>query len=211
MGKNEQLRIGFVGVGTMGQAAHLKNFTAIGDCRVVALAELREDVGKQVAARYGVPNVYPDAASMLAAEKLDGIVASQPFTRHGILIPELLKAGKPILTEKPLAANLAVGENLVKCEKESGTFHMVGYHKRSDPATMYAKEKVEELKKSGELGPLKYVRIRVPLGDWVAGGFSGILGFGSPGANWIRIPSRRTWTSRRTTNSSPSPISTSTR
>ena len=39
-------------------------------------------------------------AEMLANEKVDGIVASQPFTRHGILVPELAKAGVPIFTEK---------------------------------------------------------------------------------------------------------------
>ena len=132
-----KVRIGFVGVGSMGQCAHLRNYASLSECEVVAIAELREKLGKQVAARYGVPKVYRSHEEMLAAEKLDGIVASQPFTRHGVLVPQLLKARLPVFTEKPLAACIEVGEKILRALKESGTWHMVGYHKRSDPATMY--------------------------------------------------------------------------
>lgn len=34
-------RIGFVGVGQMGQCAHLKNCVTVPDCEVVAVADLR--------------------------------------------------------------------------------------------------------------------------------------------------------------------------
>jgi predicted dehydrogenase len=87
----------------------------------------------------------------------------------------LLKAGVPIFTEKPLAASVAVGEDIVNCVAESGTFMMVGYHKRSDPATMYAKQTIDALKESGELGALRYVRILMPAGDWVAQGFAEMI------------------------------------
>jgi predicted dehydrogenase len=165
------VKIGFVGVGAQGQAAHLRNFVTVPDCEVVALAEVREGLGKTVAERYGVPRVYRDHEEMLASEKLDGIVASQPFTRHGVLVPELLKAGVPVFTEKPLAGAVEVGERIVKAVEASGTWHMVGYHKRSDPATMYGKAEIDRLKTTGELGALKYVRLLMPAGDYIAGGF----------------------------------------
>jgi len=166
-----KVRIGFVGVGSMGQCAHLKNYATIPDCEVVAIAELREKLGKMVAAKYGVPRVYKTHEEMLAKEKLDGIVASQHFGRHGVIVPEVLKARVPVFTEKPLAACIEVGEKILRALKESGTWHMVGYHKRSDPATIRAKAEIERLKQSGELGPMKYVRILMPAGDWIAGGF----------------------------------------
>jgi predicted dehydrogenase len=171
----QKIRIGFVGVGGMGQCAHLKNYVAVPGCEVVALAELREDLGRAVASRYGVPNVYPSYEPMLATEELDGIVASQPFDRHGILVPELTKAGIPIFTEKPLAASLEVGKTVAEAVEGSGTWHMVGYHKRSDPATMAAKVEIDRLKETGELGKMTYVRILMPAGDWVAGGFNDLI------------------------------------
>jgi len=167
----QKVRIGFVGVGSMGQCAHLKNYVTVPDCEVVAIAELRQKLANRVAAKYGIPRVYADHADMLANEKLDGIVSAQQFTRHGIHVSELLKAGLPVFTEKPLAGSIEAGEKIVSAMKKSGTFHMVGYHKRSDPATMYAKAEIERLKSSGELGRMTYVRILHCGGDWVANGF----------------------------------------
>lgn len=171
----EIVRIGFVGVGNMGQCAHLVNYAALEECEVVAIAEIREELGIKVAARYGVPRVYSSHTEMLAQENLDGIVASQPFDRHGVLVPDLLRAGVPIFTEKPLAASVQIGEQIAAAVQASGTWHMVGYHKRSDPATMCAKEEIERLKTTGELGKLTYVRILMPAGDWIAGGFNDLI------------------------------------
>jgi len=176
----QKVRIGFVGVGGMGQCAHLKNYAALAECEVVAIAELREGLGKKVAARYGVPRVYKNHEELLANEQLDGIVASQPFTRHGVLVPELLKAGVPVFTEKPLAGSIEAGQKILVALKASGTWHMVGYNKRSDPATMYAKAEIDRLKQTGELGVLKYVRILMPAGDWVANGFADLIGSDDP-------------------------------
>jgi predicted dehydrogenase len=162
----------------MGQCAHLKNYAALPDCAVVALAEIRKELGARVAARYGVPRVYGDHQEMLAREKLDGIVASQPFTRHGVLVPELLKAGVPLFTEKPLAGAVEVGEKIVEAVRKSGAWHMVGYHKRSDPAAMHARDEINRLKASGEIGKMKYVRILMPAGDWIAGGFNDVIAGG---------------------------------
>jgi predicted dehydrogenase len=171
----QPVKIGFIGVGGMGQCAHLKNYVTVPGCKVVALAEVRTSLGQKVAARYQVPRVYPSHLELLANEKLDGLVASQPFGRHGVLLPELLKAGIPIFTEKPLAASLEVGSRIVEALKASGTWLMVGYHKRSDPATMGAKAEIDRLKTTGELGRLTYVRILMPAGDWVANGFTDLI------------------------------------
>ena len=164
----------------MGQMAHLRNYAFEDCCQVVALAELKQKQAKLVAEHYRIPKVYFSAAEMLAAEKLDGIVASQPFTRHGQLLPELYKAGVPVFTEKPLAGSIEVGEKILEALKASGTWHMGGYHKRSDPASMFARVEIERLKESGELGGLKYVRILMPAGDWVANGFTGLIGTDEP-------------------------------
>ena len=169
------VKIGFVGVGSMGQCAHLRNYVTVPGCEVVAIAELREELGRRVAARYGVPRVYRNHEAMLEHEELDAIVAPQQFMHHAFLVPELLKAGVPIFTEKPLAASVEAGERIVAAVQRSGTWHMVGYHKRSDPAVMYVKAEIERLKRTGELGPLRYVRILMPQGDWVAGGFTDLI------------------------------------
>jgi predicted dehydrogenase len=172
MGK---VRLGFIGAGSMGQCAHLQNYAAIDDCEVVAIAELRPQLGREVARRYGIPKVYTSHEQLLANERLDGIVASQAFTRHGTLVPELLATGVPVFTEKPIAGSVEQGEKIVAAVEQSGTWLMVGYHKRSDPATQAAKAEIDRLRQTGELGRLTYVRILMPAGDWVACGFGGLI------------------------------------
>lgn len=176
----DRARIGFVGVGGMGQCAHLRNYASLGECTVTALAELRPGLGRRVAERYGVARVYGTAAEMLASEELDGIVASQPFTRHGTLIPELASAGVPIFTEKPLAGCIEAGQRVLDALESAGVWQMVGYHKRSDPATMYARAEIDRLRATGELGSMRYVRILMPAGDWVASGFTDLIGSDEP-------------------------------
>lgn len=164
----------------MGQCAHLRNYVTIPDCEVVAIAEIRTDLGRRVAEHYGVPRVYENHIQMLESEKLDGIVASQPFNRHGVLLPDLYSAGVPVFTEKPLAASVATGEMIVRALARNGSWHMVGYHKRSDPAGMFAKAEIDRLKRTGELGRLRYVRLLMPAGDWVANGFTGLIAGDEP-------------------------------
>ncbi len=160
----------------MGQAAHLRNYVSLAsECEVVALAELRRGLREAAARHYGIARSYETAEQLLASEEVDALVASQPFTRHGILLPELAKAKVPLFSEKPLAASVDVGGRIVKSLEENGTWLMLGYNKRSDPATEYAKKEIEALQRSGELGSLRYIRIVMPPGDWIAGGFNDLV------------------------------------
>jgi len=60
-----KVRIGFIGVGTMGQMAHLKNYVTLNDCEVVALAEVRPKARPTrraaIRRREGVPRSQGDA------------------------------------------------------------------------------------------------------------------------------------------------------
>lgn len=171
----DKVRIGFIGTGGMGQMAHLRNYVNIPDCQVVAAAEIRQETAKLVAARYGIPRIYKDHREMLAAETLDGVVAPQQFNRHALLLPEVYGKVKYLFTEKPLAVAVEAGEKLAQMACDTGTTHMVGYHKRSDPAVIHAKGIIDQWKQTGQLGAMKYVRILMPAGDWIAAGFVGRL------------------------------------
>ena len=173
----KRLKIAFAGVGFMGQRAHLRNYHELVEfCDVVALADLREDQANNVAARYNIPKVYPTIADMFKNEEIDAVVASQPYSNHINVIPEVLNAGYPVFSEKPIAISVESGQMLADLAKKKNKLYMVGYHKRSDPAMEYAKKLIEQYKKSGELGQFRYVRATMPPGDWVNGGSAGYIG-----------------------------------
>jgi predicted dehydrogenase len=165
-----KLKIGFVGTGSMGQCAHLINYANLrNECEVVAVAEPRPKLAQLVAQRYGVPNVYKDHTELLAHGGVDAIVAAQPFRRHSLIIPDILRARIPVFTEKPVTMTVEAAEPLVKLGEELGVLHVIGNQKRSDPGIEYAKALIDEWKASGEMGPMKYIRATMPRGDWRAG------------------------------------------
>ncbi|MCM3626053.1 Gfo/Idh/MocA family oxidoreductase [Paenibacillus glycanilyticus] len=167
---SKKLRIGFVGVGGMGQMAHLSNYAVLKEeCEVVAIAEPRLHTAQLVANRYGVPEVYNSHLELLEHSSVDAIIAPQPFRNHPAIIPDLLRSRIPVLTEKPLCLTVREGEKMMRLGEEYGTMHVIGYHKRSDPAVEYAKRIIEEWKQSGAYGDLQYIRITMPPGDWVGG------------------------------------------
>lgn len=173
---NTPLRIGFVGVGGMGQAAHLRNFIITPGCQVVALAEVKPRLGQLVAQRFGVPAVYTDFRQMLAKENLDAVVAIQQFQAHGKILPEILAGGVTVLSEKPIGRSVESAQQVLAAATQSGKNKLfVGYHKRSDPATLAAVAQIDAWKKSGVVGKLRYVRITMPPGNWSAAGFSHFL------------------------------------
>jgi predicted dehydrogenase len=153
----------------MGQMAHLSNYAVLDECQVVALAEPRPKMAKLVAERYGVPQVFQDHQELLEKADVDAIVAAQPYRAHAILIPDILRKRIPVFTEKPLTLSVEEGQKLVDLGEQNNVLHMVGYHKRSDPAMEHAKRVIDEWKASGEFGKMRLVRVTIPPGDWIGG------------------------------------------
>jgi predicted dehydrogenase len=174
-----RIRIGFVGAGFMGQLAHIRSYALLADgCELVALAEPRQRTAELVAARYGIGRVYRDHRELLESEDLDGIVAVQRYVHHAALLPELYPRVPHLFTEKPLALGAGEGDRLARLASDSGCVHMLGYQRRSDPATREAKRTVDEWKESGELGALRYLRICYSDGDWIANAQAALIDVG---------------------------------
>ena len=162
-----KIKIGFLGLGYMGQLAHLLHYVQLPDyCEIIALCDTRIKQAEKLASRYDIPHVYADYREFLANDEIEAVVCIQQFENHVNLVPEVLKAGKHLMTEKPLCVFPHNGEKLAQAAKDSGMMHMVGYHKRSDPATEHAKAIVDEWKNSGEMGKMTYIRVSMPPGDY---------------------------------------------
>ena len=164
---SKKVKIGFIGVGHMGQLAHLQNYAQLRDlCEIVTLCDVKIRQAQHLADWYNVPKVTADYQELLADEEIDAVVCIQYFENHVVLVPDVLRAGKHVMTEKPLCVFPENGAKLAQIAKDAGKIHMVGYHKRSDPATEYAMSVINKWKQSGEMGKMTYVRISMPPGDW---------------------------------------------
>jgi len=163
------IRLAFIGAGIMNQLVHIPNFMSIGDCEVVALCELREKLGKAVAAKYNIPRYYKSHLDIIDVKDIDACVVAVADELHAPIVIDLLKSGKHVFVEKPIATNSRDAKEMVKCAEKSGRILMVGYMKRYDSGCRYAKNLISKLMASKELGEITYARVHCYGGDWLGG------------------------------------------
>ena len=56
----DPVKLGYVGCGCMAQKVHIPHFLRISECDLVAIAEVRAELGQKVQDRYRVPKLYKD-------------------------------------------------------------------------------------------------------------------------------------------------------
>jgi predicted dehydrogenase len=164
-----KIRLGYVGCGYMAQKVHIPNYQAIPDCELVALAEVRQQLGRKVQARFGIPKLYPDHEAMLADPEIEAIAVSAAFMVQGQIARDALLAGKHVFMEKPMAVSMVQGEAILAAAREHGARLMVGYMKRYDAGNELVKDKIDAFRSSGELGPITFARNHGFCGNWTAG------------------------------------------
>ena len=163
------LGIGVIGAGMVGQVAHLANFSTIPDCRVVALAELRPELGKLAARRFGVSKLYQSHKELLADPDVEAVVVVTRPQAHGPIVLDALNAGRHVLSEKPMAHSVEQAAKLVEAAAAKNLRYAVGYMKRHDAGTQQAKAMLDGLRQSGELGAIVMVRVYCYGGEFQCG------------------------------------------
>lgn len=130
----DPVRLGYVGCGFMAQNVHLPNFAALDGCELVALAEVRPRLAARVAARYGIPRVYRDHLALAEDPEVEAVALSGPFDLQGDVAADLLRAGKHVFMEKPMAVSLAQAERTLAAASDGNAELTVAYTSGTTPA-----------------------------------------------------------------------------
>jgi predicted dehydrogenase len=161
--------LGYVGGGFLAQNVHLPNFSSIPECRLVALAERRPRLGRLVADRFGIDRVYATHQELAADLEIDAVAVSAGFAEQGQIAADMLRAGKSVFVEKPMALSVDQAECILQAEVEGHARLMVGYMKRYDPGNRLAREIIRGWKRSGQYGRPTFARNHGFCGNWTAG------------------------------------------
>jgi len=162
--------LGFVGAGMIGQLAHISNFADLPGCEVRAIAELRVELGRQVAKRFNIGKVYPSHKDLLNDPAIDAVVVVTRRPATGPIVRDALHAGKHVLSEKPMAPTRDLAQSLVDAASDAGRKYAVGFMKRHDAGVQRAKRLVDEFIASGELGRIVLMRAFCFGGEFLVGG-----------------------------------------
>ncbi|MCX7590831.1 MAG: Gfo/Idh/MocA family oxidoreductase, partial [Kiritimatiellae bacterium] len=100
-----------------------------------------------------------------ADPEIEAVGVSAAFSLQGRIAEDLLRAGKHVFMEKPMAISVSRAEALVQTVRQTGRRLMVGYMKRYDPGNLLLKRHLDEWRARGE--KVIFARNHGFGGNWV--------------------------------------------
>ena len=107
------LKVGFIGCGEVGAEKHLPAVREVRELDVVAVADVDPERLRSVEARYGIPRLHRDAASLLAERELDVVAVCLPPRLQVAAAVAALEADKHVWIEAPVGLSLPDCDRLI--------------------------------------------------------------------------------------------------
>lgn len=141
------VKVGFIGVGGMGMG-QARAFSKTNGAQVVACSDVSEPSRAGFSKEFPNAKAYSDHKQLLADKNVDAVVIATPTLLHKDVAIDAMNAGRPVLTEKPLARTVADCHKMIEVSQKTGKLLMVAHCRRFDPdwGTM------AKLVTSGEIG-----------------------------------------------------------
>ncbi len=164
---SKELNIGMIGYGFMGRAhsnayATVSNFFETEHKPVLkAVCARDQEKVNAFAKTWGYQSTETDWRKLIARDDIHAVDICVPNNLHKEIAIAAAEAGKMILCEKPLAMNVAEGEEMCQAVEKAGVANMVWYNYRRVPAVTLAKNLIDE----GRLGRIFHYRANF-LQDW---------------------------------------------
>ncbi|MEE9593343.1 MAG: Gfo/Idh/MocA family oxidoreductase, partial [Thermoplasmata archaeon] len=95
------MRVGVIGVGSMGQN-HARVYSDVAE--LVGVCDKDVQTGKAIAQRFGT-SFYPSTKALLSLD-LDAVSIATPTSKHLEIAREAIEAGVPALVEKPFTGDV---------------------------------------------------------------------------------------------------------
>jgi predicted dehydrogenase len=181
MANPRPIRFGILGAALIAPNALIKPATEVEGAEVYAVAARDPARASEFAKTNNIPKVHATYRELLADPEIDVIYNPLPNSLHCEWSIAALRAGKPVLCEKPIASNASEAEQMARVAKETGQRLGEAFHYRYHPLA----DRVREIVQGGALGQLQHVEatfcVPIPSNniryDWkLAGGASMDLG-----------------------------------
>lgn len=166
----KKLNIGMIGGGFMGKA-HALGYAgmpmffwpspAIPHRHTVV--DVTDELAENAAKRLGFDNYSSNWREVIEDPDIDIIDIVTPNDSHAEIAIAAAKAGKHIISEKPLARNAEEAKTMLDAVTKAGVKHMVAFNYRRTPAVALAKKFIDE----GKIGKVLNFR-GTYLQDWSA-------------------------------------------
>jgi predicted dehydrogenase len=127
---SEKTRVAVVGVGELG-SRHARLYAEIPEAELVGVVDVDPERARRVAEAYGA-RATSDLGELLP--RIDAASVAVPTASHREVTANLLAAGVHVLVEKPIAARLSEGREMLAMAERVGRVLAVGHTERHNPA-----------------------------------------------------------------------------
>jgi 2-hydroxy-4-carboxymuconate semialdehyde hemiacetal dehydrogenase len=133
------MKICVAGQGAFGQK-HLDALKRIPDVEVTSLIGGNPAGTEAVAKKYNIAHWGHDLAQGI--ERADAVILATPTQMHRGQGEQVMRAGKPVLIEIPVADNVEDAQALVKIANETGVIAMGGHVRRFNPSHQWVHKRI---------------------------------------------------------------------
>lgn len=144
---SHKIPVAVVGAGLFGQT-HLRAYTLHPGADLRVVCDVNPKALKKAQRTYNVPEATSDFMEVARNNEIEAVSVATPDFLHRDIVVAMLKAGKHVLVEKPLATTVADATAMVKAAKASGKELMIDFHNRFNPPFVEAKKRIAK----GEFG-----------------------------------------------------------
>jgi myo-inositol 2-dehydrogenase/D-chiro-inositol 1-dehydrogenase len=126
--------VGIIGAGVMG-ADHARIIARqVAGAHLVAISDADESRARAVATETGAKLALNDPLAVIHDPDVGAVLIASPDQTHADFAIACIKAGKPVLCEKPLAPTAAEGMRVIEAELSAGRrLVQLGFMRRFDP------------------------------------------------------------------------------
>lgn len=150
------LKVAIVGLGNIGNV-HGRVYTELADVEIVAVCDIIEEKSDKAAEKYGCQGFYSVQEMLDSNIKFDAISVTTAGVENGgdhyEPTMELLRAGYPVLGEKPISNDVSKAAEMVAMAKEKNVRYGVNLNHRFTPAAELAREWLD----AGRLGEVNTI------------------------------------------------------
>lgn len=147
---------GFIGCGEATERKSGAAFNAVTESHVEAVCSRNARNARTYANQHSIPRWYTDAQLLVNDPNVNAIYIATPPSAHATYAIMAMRAGKPCLIEKPLAASYEDCVRINRVSEQTGVPCFVAYYRRYLP---YFK-KVKEILQCGAIGKVLTMQIR---------------------------------------------------
>lgn len=148
----KKIRLGIVSAGAI-VARVMKDMHLLKNVEITAIAARDLERAQAAAAQYHIPHAYGSYLELAQSSEIDLAYIATPHTFHAEQAMLMMRHGKHVICEKPMAINHNEVQQMIDCARENGVFLMEAMWTRFQPCV----QNLMQMLQDGVIGEVRNI------------------------------------------------------